>query len=170
MYAFEKVHLVGLLQRVDMTTMAASVEARVPFVDHRVVEFAFSIPIKYKLKWISETIDENNLLLSEEISEIHDTPKYLLKKVMHPYLSENILYRKKMGFPVPLNKWFGGDFSKEFISIVLNNEDIIGKFINVQNVVNIAKSRDLENDHSLSMKMWMVLNFCFFCQNHQENT
>lgn len=43
MYAFEKIHIVGLLHRVDTTTMATSVEARVPFVDHRLVEFAFKV-------------------------------------------------------------------------------------------------------------------------------
>jgi asparagine synthase (glutamine-hydrolysing) len=53
-YTFETVHLQGLLSRVDNTTMATSVEARAPFVDHRLVEFAFTIPNKYKLKWNSE--------------------------------------------------------------------------------------------------------------------
>ena len=51
MYVFEKMHLVGLLGRLDNASMSASVEARVPFVDHRLVEFAFTIPIKYKIKW-----------------------------------------------------------------------------------------------------------------------
>lgn len=50
-YVFEKLHLVGLLGRVDNSTMATAVEARVPFVDHELVEFMFSVPHKYKLKW-----------------------------------------------------------------------------------------------------------------------
>ncbi len=54
MWIFEKIHIVGLLHRVDTTTMATSVEARVPFVDHKLVEFSMQIPVKYKLKWKSD--------------------------------------------------------------------------------------------------------------------
>ena len=99
MYTFEKIHILGLLQRVDMATMAASVEARVPFVDHRLVEFAFTIPLKYKLKWFNaKAQDESITLMSDKISENYDTPKYILKKASEKYLPDNILYRKKMGF------------------------------------------------------------------------
>ena len=118
MYVFEKIHFVGLLQRVDMTTTAASVEARVPSVDHRLVEFAFSIPVKYKLKWISAGKYEEALLVSEEISEILDVPKYILKNSLEDELDEEILYRKKMGFPVPLDDWFSSEFSGYAKSII----------------------------------------------------
>lgn len=109
MASFEKLHLPGLLQRVDTSTMAASVEARVPFVDHRLVEFAFSIPERYKLKWNTEP-EKVYGLLGAEISEVYDTPKYLLKKSMEDKLDHDVLYRRKMGFPVPLDEWFGGEF------------------------------------------------------------
>ena len=50
---FQKNHLICLLDRLDGMTMAAGVEARVPFVDHELIEFVSSIPVKYKLKWRS---------------------------------------------------------------------------------------------------------------------
>ena len=75
MYVFEKMHLVGLLGRLDNASMSASVEARVPFVDHRLVEFAFTIPIKYKIKWKNKNKkNEAKLLMSDQISEVYDIP------------------------------------------------------------------------------------------------
>ena len=130
MYSFEKIHLVGLLQCVDTTTMATSVEARVPFVDHRLVEFAFTIPIKYKMKWNNDKAKQESItIISDQISEIYDTPKYILKKSFENTLPHEVLFRKKMGFPVPLNDWLGGnfnDYAKKSYSVTsLKKEDCI---------------------------------------------
>jgi asparagine synthase (glutamine-hydrolysing) len=75
-----------LLMRLDKTTMAASLEARVPFLDHRLVELAARVPTSLKLKGL-----EN---------------KYLIKKLAVRRLPESLVYRRKMGFPVPLSEWF----------------------------------------------------------------
>ncbi|MGH1561076.1 asparagine synthase-related protein [Caulobacter segnis] len=53
LYFFEKVHLLNLLDRLDVQSMAASVEARVPFVDHELVEFVSAIPLRHKMRWRS---------------------------------------------------------------------------------------------------------------------
>jgi asparagine synthase (glutamine-hydrolysing) len=50
MWIFQKVHLEGLLGRLDSATMSASVEGRVPFVDHRLVEFVNQLPLQYKMR------------------------------------------------------------------------------------------------------------------------
>ena len=78
-----------LLLKADKMTMAASIELRVPFLDHKVVEFAASLPPHYKI---------NN-----------GEGKFILKKLMEKYLPKEIIYRKKMGFAVPTQKWFAGD-------------------------------------------------------------
>jgi asparagine synthase (glutamine-hydrolysing) len=169
MYTFETVHLQGLLSRVDTTTMATSVEARVPFVDHRLVEFAFSIPNKYKLKWNSaedQALAKNKL--ADQSSEVHDTPKYILKKVGEKYLPDEILYRKKMGFPVPLNKWLGGSFADQAKKILNNKNNIANQVIDTSFVLTLLDDKDLEKNHSLAMKVWMVLNLFSFCNSYQE--
>ncbi len=74
-----------LLMRVDKMSMAVSLEARVPFLDHKFVELAFSIPSKIKFK--------NRKL------------KYLLKKAVRNVIPEEIINRKKQGFSVPLFRW-----------------------------------------------------------------
>ena len=78
-----------LLMRADKMSMATSIEARVPFLDHKLVEFALQIPdnIKYKNK----------------------TKKYHLKKACEDLLPKDIIYRKKMGFSAPITRWFNQD-------------------------------------------------------------
>lgn len=75
-----------LLMRVDKMTMAHSVEARVPFLDHEVIEFARRLPPRYKL--------------SDGIG------KKLLKQVAAPYVDRDLLNRRKQGFGAPMDKWF----------------------------------------------------------------
>ena len=105
---FHKYHVKGLLQRVDMTTMQASVEARVPFLDHNLIEFVYAkIPYNLKLKWKSEKSKiEAIKISSKKYSENLDTPKYLLRKIALNHIPERIINRKKIGFPVPLTEWF----------------------------------------------------------------
>ncbi|MCX9011214.1 MAG: asparagine synthase (glutamine-hydrolyzing) [Candidatus Methanoperedens sp.] len=78
-----------LLSKVDKMTMANSVEARVPFLDHRLVEYAFSIPSSFKLKGLTE--------------------KFILKETMKTLLPRSIIKRKKTRFFVPIHSWFNGE-------------------------------------------------------------
>jgi len=74
-----------LLMRVDKMSMAVSIEARVPFLDHRLVEFAIQIPESLKIK--------------------HGVPKYILKKAAEGIIPNNIIYRRKQGFAAPAIEW-----------------------------------------------------------------
>jgi asparagine synthase (glutamine-hydrolysing) len=90
-----------LLIKADKMTMATSVELRVPFLDHRVVELGGRIPPRFRIKgW--ET-------------------KYILKRAMEPYLPKEILYRGKMGFPTPLARMFQGDL-RGYVAEVLESD------------------------------------------------
>ena len=158
MYAFEKLHLPGLLQRVDTTTMGASVEARVPFVDHRLVEFAFTIPEKYKLKWHDEIKNESvSQLCGADISEKYDTPKYILKKSFEPKLSKNILYRKKMGFPVPIKSVLE-ELGKDVLIERLGNGCLVSSGIFSKSGVIKVIDMTFENDGFNPMVTWMLLS------------
>jgi asparagine synthase (glutamine-hydrolysing) len=74
-----------LLVKMDIATMANSLEARSPFLDHKVMEFAARLPVRYKMRGT--------------------TLKYLLKKVGSRLLPPHVLYRRKMGFGVPVGDW-----------------------------------------------------------------
>lgn len=167
MYVFEKIHILGLLQRVDTATMATSVEARVPFIDHRLVEFAFTIPLKYKLKWNKkQDKKKSKTLVSDDISEVYDIPKYILKKAYEDIIPEKVLYRKKVGFPVPLNSWFGGDFNEYAKNILLSKEAQKRGIYNIENIRKCLNSNKLRQDHSFAMKIWMLINLEIFCKKY----
>lgn len=82
----------ALLPKVDMTCMAASLEARSPFLDHELLELSASMPSTYKIRGLNNR-------------------KYILKEISKDYIPESIINRKKRGFGVPLEKWFQEDLS-----------------------------------------------------------
>ncbi len=85
LYADQKTYLVELLMKQDQMSMAASIESRVPFLDHPLVEFAARTPAEWKLRG--------------------RTGKYLLKRVAEEFLPASLVHRRKMGFPTPLRDW-----------------------------------------------------------------
>ena len=79
-------YLHELLMKQDQMSMAASIESRVPFLDHPLVEFTATLPERLKLRG--------------------RTTKYILREAMRDFLPAEILSRSKMGFPVPIGRWF----------------------------------------------------------------
>jgi len=170
MWIFEKIHIVGLLHRVDMTTMATSVEARVPFVDHRLVEYAMSIPAEYKLKWNSpEAREEGSKYNCDQISEKFDTPKYILKKAYEKILPSEVLWRKKMGFPVPVHNWFGADFNNFAKEQLLDGRAKSRGFYNTENLEKILGNHKLFTDHKFGLKIWMLVNLELWFKEYIDN-
>ncbi|HKZ81518.1 MAG TPA: asparagine synthase (glutamine-hydrolyzing) [Pyrinomonadaceae bacterium] len=91
-----------LLVKVDIATMAVSLEARSPFLDHHVIEFAASLPEKLKLRGL--------------------TSKYLLKRILKKILPAENLKRRKMGFGVPIGHWFRGELQPFLREIILSEK------------------------------------------------
>ncbi|HXW05836.1 MAG TPA: asparagine synthase (glutamine-hydrolyzing) [Vicinamibacterales bacterium] len=91
LYADLKTYLVELLMKQDQMSMAASIESRVPFLDHRLVEFVAQLPDRLKLRG--------------------RTTKWILREAARDLLPASILSRRKMGFPVPFAHWMKGDAS-----------------------------------------------------------
>jgi len=86
-------YLVPLLRRTDRMPMAAGLEMRVPYLDNRLLSFAANLPVTYKVRFFDS--------------------KRLLKKVAERYLPREVVYRRKMGFPLPVESWLGtGDVRK----------------------------------------------------------
>jgi asparagine synthase (glutamine-hydrolysing) len=90
LYADTKTYLHELLMKQDQMSMAASIESRVPFLDHPLAEFAARMPERMKLRGL--------------------TTKWVLREAMKGRLPDEILSRKKMGFPVPVGSWFRGSW------------------------------------------------------------
>jgi len=124
-----------LLMRVDKMTSMNSLEARVPYLDYRLVELAFSIPQELKLK--------------------NNTTKYILKKAVEGIIPEEIIYRKKKGFGAPVSQWLRENegVRNKIISIIKNSKiqklDLFNdEYINKLFEDHLSKKRDN------SFKIW----------------
>jgi asparagine synthase (glutamine-hydrolysing) len=89
-----------LLVKADKITMANSVELRVPFLDHKILEFAAGLPSSMKLRGV--------------------TTKYILKRAFAKIVPQEILDRKKTGFPVPYGAWMKGELRSFVEDVVLS--------------------------------------------------
>lgn len=165
-FLFQKHHLQCLLHRLDIHSMAHSVEARVPFCDHRIIEFVNKVPYSMKFKWKSSyhkfiSIFDNSFNNSEK----NDISKYLLRKLSLKYLPKEISYKKKLGFPVPLDKWLGGSFLIYAKEILLDQKTLnrgIFKTIQVENLLN--NKEKLSYDF-WGKKIWMLINVELWARN-----
>lgn len=149
---FHKYHVKGLLQRVDMSTMQTTVEARVPFLDHELIEFVYKeIPFKLKLRWnTSEAESKAQVLSPRNYSEVLDTPKYLLKDIAYDFLNPKVIERKKVGFPVPLNNWL--DRLRELSNEYLHNAPWLKKGC-VADLLEQSKKEE-----RVGQILWMFIN------------
>jgi asparagine synthase (glutamine-hydrolysing) len=126
-----------LLMRVDKVTMATSVEARVPFLDHHLVEYAMSIPTEFKIQGTSG--------------------KHILKRALEKVLPAELLYRQKRGFGAPIKEWFRGESAEELGNHIRNSS------LRKQNLFDYAFIDRLLEEHKRrardwSFHLWALLN------------
>ncbi len=127
-----------LLIKADRMSMAASLELRVPFLDHRLVEFAATIPSHYKVK--------------------NNQGKYILKKMMEGLLPDNIIYRKKMGFPTPLKMMFQNELSDYASDLLLSKNAKIADYFSNDRIAQILKEHSSkQKDHHRILWQLVVL-------------
>ena len=144
-YLDMKTYLVGDINtKVDRASMAHGLEVREPLMDHPLVEWLAGLPPELKLR--------------------NGEGKYLLKKALEPYLPDEILYRQKMGFAVPLAKWFRGPLRGAVRSAVL------GPALADTGWFDQGYLRRLVDEHASgiadhSTPLWTVLMFDAFLRN-----
>jgi asparagine synthase (glutamine-hydrolysing) len=125
-----------LLMRVDKITMSTSVEARVPFLDHELVEFTMGVPMAAKIR--------------------NGVPKYLLKKSLEGLIPEDIIYRKKMGFGAPMREWLAGDFGHAAESTIMRSRLREERLFDYDHVADMFRRHRAGHDHSLPI--WTIYN------------
>ena len=125
-----------LLVKVDIATMAVSLEARSPFLDHQVIEFAASLPQDLKLRRL--------------------TTKYLLKKVLRKFLPAENLNRGKMGFGVPIGHWFRGQM-QAFLREVLLSEKSLRRGLFKPETVRQLVELHTSGARDYSQQLWTLL-------------
>ena len=137
LYADIKTYLHELLMKQDQMSMATSVESRVPFLDHKLVEFTARMPDTMKLRG--------------------GTTKFVLRESMKGVLPDQILSRSKMGFPVPIGRWFRGSFKSVIDEYVLSDRALGRDIFEPDFVRRLVSLHQSGEDHS--ERLWALLNF-----------
>jgi len=137
LYADMKTYLHELLMKQDQMSMATSVESRVPFLDHKLVEFTAKMPDRMKLRG--------------------GTTKYVLRASMKGVLPEKILSRSKMGFPVPIGSWFRGPFKRVIDEYVVSDRALSRGIFAPDFIRELVSRHQTGEDHS--ERLWALLNF-----------
>ncbi len=164
-WIFTTMHLPGLLERLDRSTMAASIEGRVPFVDHEVVEHALNIPLNLKLKWKSEDARRKaQHLNSDQISETLDITKYILRAAYRDQLPKSVLERKKVGFPVPLNGSLRDPLFKLAKEVLLDSSTLQSGLFQ-QTALEKMVETEHNTDHASATNVLMVLGIAIWYNN-----
>lgn len=130
-----------VMVKVDIATMANSLESRSPLLDHKFVELVAQIPSNLKIRKMGQE------------------RKYIFKKMLEKYLPKEILYRQKMGFGLPVDEWFRNDLKDYIRENILDNTSLSRK------IMKGNKLKELLDDHyeerrDNSKKLWalMILN------------
>ncbi len=138
----------NLMYKMDIASMANSLEVRLPFLDYRLVEFSINLPNQLKIN-----------------GAMH---KYLLKKDLERYLPHKLIYRKKWGFPAPISKWLTGNLSYLIKDHLLDKNKIIKQgifnYLFIEGIVNEFRS----GNHYLGKKVWSLIVFQLWYKKHYE--
>tara|TARA_Y100001970_G_scaffold293483_1_gene440581 strand:- start:10495 stop:12414 length:1920 start_codon:yes stop_codon:yes gene_type:complete len=165
LYYFQKNHLPCLLDRLDTMTMANSIEARVPFLNHNLIQFINNLPFDFKIRWMSNHHKFFSLFSnSEKFAEKMNINKYLLRKTSEKYLPKEVSHRKKLGFPLPMDKWMENDYVKD--TILESNSFLSGIFKKKQleQLIDYKIGKKSIYDFT-GKKIWMVLNLQLWAKN-----
>ena len=140
-----KTYLVGDINtKVDRASMAHSLEVREPLMDHTLVEWLASLPSSIKIRG--------------------QEGKFLLKKAMEPKLPDDVLYRPKMGFAVPLARWFRGPLKERVREALLGNTLADTGMFNREYLEHLISAHD-SGARDYSSPIWTLLMFEAFLRN-----
>ncbi len=128
----------NLLLRGDQMTMAASIEERVPFLDHKLVELAARIPVR---------------LLTQGFRT-----KVLLRQALSPYLPEETLQRRKVGFTVPVGQWFRKTLNSFVADLLLSPGARSRDYFNAANMENFVREH-FDGVRDRQKQIWALVNF-----------
>ena len=137
----------GILVKVDRMSMANSLEVRAPILDKEIIEYAATLPSNLKFR------DKEK--------------KYALKEAFKPLLSDDILYRKKMGFSVPLAHWFRDEIKDIAYKYLITDVKGLSKIFQLSAVSKMWQEHQ-NNQHDHSALLWSMLMFEMWWHRYME--
>ena len=127
-----------ILVKVDRAAMAVSLETRVPFLDHRLIEFCWRLPQHMKIK--------------------QGTGKWILREILHKYVPENLVNRPKMGFGVPIDSWLRGPL-RDWAEELLNEKSLANGGLLDPKAVRLKWNEHMSGKQNWQHLLWNVLMF-----------
>jgi asparagine synthase (glutamine-hydrolysing) len=141
LYADQKTYLVELLMKQDQMSMACSIESRVPFLDHPLVEFAAQVPAHLKIR--------------------DGKGKYILRKAVEDLLPQATLTRKKMGFPTPLKNWLLDPRANPLYAKLLEPQGFLSSYLDMSRVKTLIE-RHRSRKIDATDRIWRLLNLQYW--------
>lgn len=136
------------LAKVDRAAMANSLETRVPFLDHRIVEFALSLPMEYKIR--------------------NGVDKWVLREVLYKYVPKSLIERPKMGFAVPLAFWLRGPL-KDWCENLLNQKRLDEEGFFNSKIIRTKWQEHLSGKRNWENQLWDVIVFQSWLDEQKNN-
>jgi asparagine synthase (glutamine-hydrolysing) len=127
-----------ILVKLDRASMAVGLEARVPLLDHRIVEFALKLPIDMKQR--------------------NGKSKWLLRQLLHRYVPSEIVERPKMGFSIPIGDWLRGPL-REWSQDLLSSEQLKKHDFFKSDIVQTYLNEHMKGHRNHQYKLWVLLMF-----------
>lgn len=127
-----------ILQKVDRATMTVSLEGREPFLDHRVIEWAATLPNDFKYH--------------------NGEKKYIVKEIVHDYIPKEMMNRPKMGFAIPISNWMNNEL-RDYVESYVNQKNIEEQGIFNWSYVEKIKTDFFNGKKEYDVKMWYLLMF-----------
>ncbi len=137
LYADQKTYLLELLMKQDRMSMATSIESRVPFLDHRFLALAMSLPDRMKIRGVDQ--------------------KHVLKRAAADLLPHGIIYRTKMGFPTPVRTWFGEAASDPLWGSLLARDAFVGAYLDQKEIAGLIE-RHRAGREDATDRLWRLVN------------
>jgi asparagine synthase (glutamine-hydrolysing) len=135
-----------ILVKLDIATMACSLEARCPFLDHHLMEWAARLPAEFKVR--------------------RGTTKFLLKKAMEPWLPPDLLYRNKQGFGVPMATWLRTSFRDMARDVLTDATAHSRGLFRPDAIASMLAEHDQGRDHA--RLLWALIQFELWCRAYAD--
>ncbi|MFZ5996233.1 MAG: asparagine synthase (glutamine-hydrolyzing) [Nitrospirota bacterium] len=169
LYFEAKTFLHGLLVVEDKLSMAHSLETRVPFLDNDLVDFAMKVPVRLKLKNLSEVIriDENEPRKDIKYFKKTNDGKMIIRQVMERHIPKDITNAEKQGFSAPDASWFKGE-SIDYVRRCLYSENAkIYNFFDRKTVLTLIDEH-MSGTQNRRLFIWSLLNFECWLRSYIE--
>ncbi len=164
MHIHARINLEGLLFRVDSSTMAASVEARVPFTDHRLAAYLFTLPDSFKMDWRNAQAKAQGMHLNAMAASQLDLfeTKRLLRNAFKGQVPQQIYQRPKMSFPVPFMHWFSSIWKAYARQVIYDAPELLEGLSSQQLNAHLSAS----DTPASAQVLWSVCNIALWMQQY----